>query len=137
MPGDIREQIIGPNQIELIEMLLRNEIDAAFVRTGVLERLFTDGRLDEQDVRIIEPVLDRRHNFVRTTRVYPEWMVVARGNLQPEEIAVLSRTLYVLPSDSAAAHAAGIEGFIPPLDVAPVIEAMQAAKIPPYYSSAQ
>lgn len=126
--------IIGVNQVVLVDMVMAGEADAAFIRTGLLERLVREGRIEADDLRVLDEVRYSSIGLTHTTPLYPEWFVVGQRSLDPAVSTELTLALRNLREGHAAAEQAGIVGFIAPLDVTPVVEAMRLIGVPPYDS---
>ncbi|WP_170285821.1 EAL domain-containing protein [Propionivibrio limicola] len=120
------------NHEKVIEAVLAGKVDAGFVRTGVLEAMARQEKLQIPDLRII----NRQHlpgfPYIVSTRLYPEWPLVALPHLDPRLTRRIASALLVLDTDHPAAQAAGIEGFDPAADYLPVENLARALRLPPY-----
>ncbi|MDO8287287.1 MAG: EAL domain-containing protein [Rhodoferax sp.] len=115
-----------------VEAVLTGQADAGFVRTGILEALVQEGKLDLARIKIIHPLDEPPFPFMRSTRLYPEWPVVVMPQVDEGLARQLAVALLSLPADSAAAHAAGIAGFSIPADYNGVQTMMQRLRVPPF-----
>ncbi|MCX8016870.1 MAG: PhnD/SsuA/transferrin family substrate-binding protein, partial [Rhodocyclaceae bacterium] len=70
-------QRVGDKQDDVIEAVLAGQVDVGFVRTGVIERLAKEGRLDPGQLRIIHRQDLPSYPFVTSTRLFPEWPFVS------------------------------------------------------------
>ena len=107
-------------------------VDAATVRTGVLERMARQGKIDLKEFRILHPHVTPDYPFARSTELYPEWpFAKARGT--PDELAQrLTNALQTMPANHPAARASGYAGWTAPLDYEPVHELLKDLYLSPY-----
>jgi len=103
-----------------------------FVRTGILEALAREGKLDLRQIRVIHQVGTGDFPYIHSTRLYPEWPVVVMPHVDEHLGRRLAVALLSLPSDSAAARAAGISGFSIPADYNSVEAMMRRLRLPPF-----
>lgn len=131
-PGDFGERIIASNQRELVAMVLDGRADAAFVRTGIIEAMVSDGSLDADALRVIDDQRSADSEVHRTTPWYPEWFISAQATLSPDVMSQIEAGVMAMGEDSPAIQQAGVAGFIDPLDVSQVVQAMQIVGVSPY-----
>ena len=135
---------IGPDQIKLdsgsklhdavVDAVLKGEVDAGFIRTGVLEQLTQEGRIDPSRLRVLNQQRHPDFPYAVSTRLYPEWPVVALPRVE-EKLArrIAAQLLSLEPSDPVL-RAAGIHGFTIPADYSQVENAMRALRVAPFDS---
>lgn len=116
----------------VIEAVLAGEVDAGFVRTGILESMAAEGRLDPSRLKVINPQQLAGFPYAVSTRLYPEWPFVALSALERDTVRRITTALLTLPPDHPAALAARIGGFAPPADYLPVERLARALRMPPY-----
>ncbi|MCD2450970.1 EAL domain-containing protein [Methylicorpusculum oleiharenae] len=116
----------------VVEAVMTGRADAGFVRSGVLEGLHNEGKLDLNQIKIINQQKLPAYPYISSTPLYPEWPV----SVMPQVDEQLSRRLIIallnLPPDSSAARSAGIYGFIPPANYESVHEVLRKLRLPPY-----
>ncbi|WP_404418810.1 EAL domain-containing protein [Marinospirillum sp.] len=115
-----------------VTAVLKGQADAGFVRTGVLEALQAEGRLDLNKLRILNPQTDRGFPLHLSTHLYPEWPFVALAKVDDDISRRIAAALLMLKADSSVAQAAHIQGFAIPADYAPVEDLARALRLPPY-----
>jgi len=128
------EQIVesGLPQDRAVQSLLAREVDAAFVRTGLLESLVRERRLDPRQVKVLHAQDYPGYPYALSTRLYPEWPVVAMPHL-PEGIAVrVAGALLSVPHGSELARRMGLYGFSVPADYEPVRALMRELRQAPF-----
>ncbi|MEQ1659630.1 MAG: phosphate/phosphite/phosphonate ABC transporter substrate-binding protein, partial [Hylemonella sp.] len=122
----------GLPQDRVIEALLANEADVAFVRTGLLETLVREGRLKPGELKVLGQQNYPGYPYALSSRLYPEWPVVAMSHL-PEDLSVrIAGALLSLPHGGDAARRMGIYGFTVPADYEPVRAMMRELRAPPF-----
>lgn len=119
----------------VIDAVLEGRVDAGFVRTGVIEHLVNEGKLDSTRLKVIHPQQFAGFPYRVSTRLYPEWPVVALMSVDRPTMRRLSVALLALDADHPAARAAHIGGFVPPADYTPVEQLARRLRMPPYDTS--
>ncbi|ADH85385.1 PhnD/SsuA/transferrin family substrate-binding protein [Desulfurivibrio alkaliphilus] len=118
-----------------VDTMLRGEADAAFVRSGVMEGLIHEGRLDPEVVRVLNPLPRSEFPFVLSTRLYPEWPLVALAHVDEQAALKLVTAVLALPHGGEDARRAGIYGFTLPADYRPVEQLLRELRLPPFEQS--
>ncbi len=116
----------------VVESVLAGQADAGFVRSGVLEAMAREGKLDSTRIKIINQQNLAGFPLPISTRLYPEWPVAVMPQVDEKLARRLTVALLSLPSDSAAARAAGIGGFTIPADYSGVEEVLRRLRMPPF-----
>ncbi|WP_200328613.1 PAS domain S-box protein [Thiocystis violacea] len=116
----------------VMERVLSGASDVGFIRTEILEELAAAGRLDLSDVKVINRQALGDYPFVSSTRLYPEWPVIALPGVDERTIRLLMAALLGLDPDGAVAQSARIAGFAPPADYLPIETAVRALRLPPF-----
>jgi ABC-type phosphate/phosphonate transport system substrate-binding protein len=73
LPQDARLLATGMPQDNVIEAVLSGRAEFGFVRTGVLEDMAREGRLDINKIEVINPQKLPGFAMQSSTRLYPEW----------------------------------------------------------------
>jgi len=138
--GELTRAGIRPQQVVetgvpqdlAVQALLDQRVDAAFVRTGLIESLAREGRLDPRQLKVLNPQHAPGYPYALSTRLYPEWPVVAMPHLK-EDIAVrVAGALLSVPHGSELAQRMGLYGFAVPADYEPVRAMMRELRQPPF-----
>ena len=119
---------------EGIQKVLKNEVDVAFVRDGIYEKMLADKTLDANDVKIINEQKNSNHPFKISTTLYPEWPLFALPNADKEDVKKILSALFSFDSTSIYAQKSGIYGYDLPADYLPVEALARALRLPPYES---
>lgn len=123
---------LGNPHDKVIEAVIHGQVDAGFVRTGILEALRSQGSRVTDQLEVVEPQSFAGFPFATTTPLYPEWAVVAMPHLDDNTARRLAAALLTMEHTDPAARAAGIYGFTIPENYRPVEEAMVALRAPPF-----
>lgn len=75
--GRIRFESSAQLHDRIVDAVLKGEVDAGFVRTGVLEDLAREGRTEIAQLRILNRQTLPGFPYALSTRLYPEWPLVA------------------------------------------------------------
>ena len=115
-----------------IEQVLSGQVDAAFVRSGLVEEMLNEGRITKGQLRILNPKNPHDQPFALSTRLYPEWPVATLPDVDDELANAFAAALLSMPHDGKTANKAGIHGFNVPMDYHPVTEVLMALRQPPF-----
>lgn len=92
--------------------LLNDEVDVAFVRTGVLERLIDKGKVKLSNIRVINEQQLPDFPFMLSTKLYPEWAFASLSHVKPSLINLIVGELLLLsPHTSSISQKNSIHGF--------------------------
>lgn len=119
-------------QDAVVKAVLAGRADAGFIRTGVLESLVEEGRLDPKRLKVLNRQELRGFPYVVSTRLYPEWPFIALPHVEPQLVRRLMVALFSLDAEHPAARAAKLAGFAPPADYQAVEALARALRVPPF-----
>ena len=122
----------GGMQDVVMQTFLAGDVDAAFVRTGVLESFAREGKLDLSHIKIIKPDTVPQYPLILSTTLYPQWAVAALPWADTDMARLLAATLLALPIGGEVATAAKIAGFTVPGNYQTVEDMMRALRMPPF-----
>ena len=132
LPEDAYIVETGQPQDLAVELLLKNDVDAAFVRTGVVESLIRQGKLATLDVRVLGSRQSKDFPLLHSTALYPEWAFAAMTGVNKDMARQLSAALLAMPHRGETAKAIGITGFSIPHDYHPMEEMLRTLRAPPF-----
>jgi len=127
--GSLKE---GRKQDDLVFAVKAGAIDAAFVRSGLLENMAKSGKIKIDDFEIVDQRTDDGFNLVHTTILYPEWFLSASGNTDAKLVASITAAALSLTKDSKAATKARIKKFVAPLPLGDLETALSSLGVPPF-----
>jgi PAS domain S-box-containing protein len=108
------------------------QIDAGTVRTDILERMASEGKIQLDTFRILNPQTTPGFPFTHSTRLYPEWPFAKARHTHDDLAQQVAVALLSLPNDHPAAKAGNYAGWTVPLDYRPVEDLFKELQIGPY-----
>jgi ABC-type phosphate/phosphonate transport system substrate-binding protein len=134
--GDVAAlNFTGLPHSKVVESVMGGQADVGLVRTGVLEQMARQGKLDLAQVRILNAQTGRGFPQQLSTELYPEWPFAAMPQVPADLLKAVALALLSIPQDSSFAHAGNYAGFTPPANYAPVEELMRRLKVYPNVAS--
>ena len=117
LPDDLKGiAFTGQSQDEVIRQVVNNQVDVGFVRTGLIESMIDEGKLDAGAIKVINPQYDPDFPLRRSTALYPEWPFLASGHVPEALVKAVVMALLQIKPDDPAALAGKFYGFSPPAD---------------------
>lgn len=116
-------KFVGMPHDKSVEMVLTNQADAGFVRSGVLENMEREKKLDLSAIKVLNShaaVSGDKILLLHSTEHYPEWSFGVARHIPSDVVRQVSLVLLNIQSDSNVAQTAGIAGFNAPADYTPV-----------------
>lgn len=130
---DLGELIFaGFPQDDIVHAVLSGEVDAGTCRTGVLENLADEGRIDLNQIRILNPQNIPGFPYALSTRLYPEWPFAQLKNTPEGLSQKVVVALLSMGGEHPAAQSGGYAGWTVPLDYQPVHDLFRELHIGPY-----
>ncbi|MBI3284543.1 MAG: phosphate/phosphite/phosphonate ABC transporter substrate-binding protein [Burkholderiales bacterium] len=120
------------SQDEAMQALQQGKTSAAFVRSGILESMADEGKIRLADFVVIDERKDAGFPLLHSTVLYPEHYLIALPHLDQALADGAKKAVLQLAPDQAAVQAAGIKGFIAPLNTASLEAIMKEMKAPPF-----
>ncbi|WP_051321484.1 PhnD/SsuA/transferrin family substrate-binding protein [Chrysiogenes arsenatis] len=131
VPSDVT-LVLAENQDAVVNAVLSGQADVGFVRTGILESLINEGRITEDQIRVINQQNFPGFPYVTSTRLYPEWPFLALPHVDDRHVRQIASVLLAMDENVLSARESNIGGFSPPADYFPVEQLARALQIPPY-----
>jgi len=129
--ADEQFEIVGSHDA-VVQAVLDGQTEVGFIRTGLIEQLQQEGKLDPTRLRIVNRQTYANFPYRVSTRLYPEWAFVALPHVDNQRVRKIASSLMLLEADHPVARAASIAGFSPPADYLPVENIMRALRAPPF-----
>lgn len=117
---------------DVVFAVMNRKADAGTVRTGTMEELAKDRKINLRSFRILNEREYTGFPFRVSTRLYPEWPLAKLNHTTDSLAKKVSIALLKMPKTSNAALAADIDGWTIPLDYYPVHELMKELRVRPY-----
>ncbi|MBU0665319.1 MAG: diguanylate cyclase [Proteobacteria bacterium] len=131
LPQDVN-LITGLLHDQIVETVLAGHADVGFVRSGVLEGMVREGKLDTKKLKIINRQDFPDFPFQVSTRLYPEWPFAAMPHIDENLARHVVAVLFELDENKAATRAMGIHGFVVPADYSSVEQVLRELRMPPF-----
>jgi diguanylate cyclase (GGDEF)-like protein/PAS domain S-box-containing protein len=111
--------------------LLGGQADVAFVRTGVLEGMVREGKIDASQLKVINRQSAGLFPQVLSTELYAEWPIAAMPDVPDELVKKVALVLLNIQTADKPARLGKYYGFSPPGNYATVEALMQHLKVNP------
>lgn len=127
-----RVMFVGEPQDKVIDVLLKGEADAGFVRSGVIEAMVREGKLDPAQLRVIN--LQNLPGFPHavSTRLYPEWPFFALPQVEEDVARRVAAALLLLQDDPVFGQVLERRGFSVAADYLSVENLLRTLRLPPF-----
>ncbi len=132
---DNRISELGMPHDGVVAAVLRGEVEVGLVRTGVLEAMAREGKVDISALRIINPQSLPHYPYQSSTRLYPEWPVVALPHVSEADSNRMAAALLTLPLGNETLAGANLYGFTTPMNYEPVEGLLRSLRLPPFEAS--
>lgn len=132
MPKESVNYLLAGNNSAVVQAVLHGDADVGFVRTGILEEFFDQGRLEPDRVQVVNGKHYPDFPYLLSTSLYPEWPFVVTAQVNEETKKALSIALYSLRSDHPAALQAGVAGFVSPADYERLRTVLREMRLSPF-----
>ncbi|SJZ80362.1 Signal transduction histidine kinase [Trichlorobacter thiogenes] len=124
--------VTGMPQDLVVQAVLEGKADAGIVRTGVIEKIARQGRLNLADLKIINQQKWPHFPLVCSTRLFPEWAFVALPHVEEDTARRVAATLLAAEHGSPVMQSAFIHGFSTPADYQAAELMMRELRLPPF-----
>ncbi len=135
MPQGVKLLTTGMPHDKAVEEVLAGHADVGFARTGVLEGMAREGRLDLKQLKILNRQDIPGFSQQLSTRLYPEWPFVAMPHIDKNLARHVAAALFMLEENTAVTRAMGIHSFVVPADYSPVENMLREMRLPPFEAS--
>jgi diguanylate cyclase (GGDEF)-like protein/PAS domain S-box-containing protein len=132
LPDDATVLETGQPQDKAIDAVLAGRADVGFARTGVLEAMSDEGKLDATRLKILRLRAEPGFPYRLSTRLYPEWPLAVMPRVGQDLARRVAAAVLALPHNGEVARALRIEGFTIPGDYKPVDALLRELRLPPF-----
>lgn len=122
----------GKKQDDLVLAVKAGVIDAAFVRSGLLEAMAKEGKIKLDEFEIVDQRSGDGLPELHTTALYPEWYLFSLNGTDAGVAGKIKAASLNLKAGDEAAKDAKITGFVEPISLDGMKAALKALKIEPY-----
>ncbi len=127
---DLKTKFYGTHDA-VVHAVLKGEVVAGTVRTGILERMAKVGEIKLEDIKVLAPKSFPNFPLLISSPLYPEWPVLANANLPEKTLKEFARLLLEIPPDSELAKSIEAVFFLPQ-DYSPINQLMLELMKGPY-----
>ena len=131
VPQDVTLTTTGMPQDSAVEQVLNGRADVGFVRSGVLEGMAREGRLDMTRLKVINLQNLPAFPVMVSTRLYPEWPFVALPHIDEKLARHVTAALFMLDERPGGANL-NKRSFAVPADYSPVEDMLRELRFPPF-----
>lgn len=132
LPKDATLHQTGMPHDNVVQMVLSEQSDVGFVRTGVLEKMAREQKINLNDFKIINPQVHLNFPAYLSTRLYPEWPLATLPHIDEKLSRAVAAVIFKLDDNSVITKAMQIYGFNIPADYSVVDEMLRELRFPPY-----
>ena len=130
---DFRVLVTDQPQDRVIAAVLDGSADAGFVRSGLIEAMAGAGKLDLQQLKLLNPNISRADfPFAASTRFYPEWPFAAMALVKHDLARQVAAALLAIPHGGELAASMRIHGFTIPGDYRNIDQLLRTLRMSPF-----
>ncbi|MDH5188523.1 MAG: PhnD/SsuA/transferrin family substrate-binding protein [Rhodospirillaceae bacterium] len=122
----------GFPQDKVVEAVLSGKVDSGTIRTGVLESLAREGKINLSDIRVLSRRDVSGFPYLLSTDLYPEWPFAKLTHASQDLAQKIVVQLLGMTPDHPVAQIGGYSGWTVPLDYLPVHDLLKDLRISPY-----
>lgn len=115
-----------------VEAVLNGQAEIGFARSGILEAMAREGKLDMAQLRILNRQDMPSLPWALSTRLYPEWPFAALPHIDGDLARNVAAVLFTLDRDKALMQRMKIHGFTVPADYTAISELLSELRLPPF-----
>jgi len=130
--NNIKLRFMGTPHDKIVHAVLTGDVDAGFIRTGTIEQMQQEGKLDAKQLKIINQQDFPSYPYIVSTRLYPEWPFVVMPKVDSHIANKVASALLNLDGNHPVSQSIGIHGFTVPADYLPVEKVMRELRLPPF-----
>jgi PAS domain S-box-containing protein len=134
---DVRLLKMGTPHQKSIQAVLSGQADVGFVRTGLLEEMADNGKLDPASLRVLNRQDLPDFPWQASTHLYPEWSFAALPNTDELLARRVTAALFLLDRNPDLVRSMKIEGFTVPADYQAVEDMLWKLQLPPFETASR
>lgn len=129
---DYKLHYVNTDGINVVEQVLSKKHDVGVIRTGMLEKLTTMGKINANDFKIIDPKQYDYYPELISTRLYPEFAFSKMSHVSNQLGEKILISLFKINENDPSAKAAGLARWSLPGDYSDIVQMMKELKIGVY-----
>ncbi len=111
---------VGHPQDKIVTEVLSGNADVGFVRTGVLESMAQEHKIDLKQIKIINQKQQNSFPLMLSTELYPEWAFASIKNDDNRLVRAVAKALFDISPNMPCAVSGKYYGFAPPANYSDV-----------------
>ncbi len=123
------ELTFGHTHDNVVLAIVSGDVDAGTVRTGTLEKMVLEGKINIEDIKVLNQKEYDGYPLLVSTDLYPDWAFAKTGSTPGDISKEVSIALLSMPPNSNAAMAIGSSGWAVPADYISVDNLMRELRI--------
>ena len=123
---------LGFPHADIVRTVLEGGADAGVARSGVLEKMASQGKLELSLIRILAQKQTKNYPFLHSTELYPEWPFAKLPNTDITLAKKVAISLFEMSKDDDAALKSAGSGWTIPLSYASVHDVLRRVEAEPY-----
>ncbi|NTV13571.1 MAG: PhnD/SsuA/transferrin family substrate-binding protein [Desulfobulbaceae bacterium] len=132
MPQGVKLLTTDMPHDKVVEAVLSGRAEVGFVRSGVLEGMTRNGKLDPKQLKVLQPQNHPGFPQQVSTPLYPEWPFTATPRADKDLARRVAAALFLMADNSATMATMGSRSFVAPADYSPVEEVLRELRLPPF-----
>lgn len=132
IPKDIFLYATGMPHDNVVLAVLSAKADIGFVRSGLLEKMVQEGKLDPAKIKLINKQNQPDYPVPVSTLLYPEWAFAPLPHTSEDLKRQLASFLLSLAKKESLANELKIHGFDVPADYSSVEDVLRELRMPPF-----
>ncbi|MCE5312037.1 MAG: diguanylate cyclase [Nitrospiraceae bacterium] len=132
LPKDAKLMITGMPHDNVVKAVIDGRADVGFVRSGVIEGMVREGKLDLKQLKILNLQNLPDFPYKVSTRLYPEWPFSALVDTDEKLARRVAAALFTLEESNASFLPDGIHSFSVPANYTPMEEMLRELRFPPF-----
>ncbi len=124
-------------QDQTVYSVLNGEYDAGATRTGILEQMAREGKINISDIKIINRCSDCGFPFLHSTQIYPEWPIARLTHVDDALAHEVALAMMQMRPEDRAAKEAKIAGWTVPQNYIGLSNTLKILRIRPYENYGQ
>lgn len=129
---DVTFVFTGMPHANAVLAVMNGEVEAGFVRTGILEKMAFAKEINLGDIKVLNSQKYTGFTDLISTDLYPEWPFAVAPHMDIDTSRAVASMLLMLRPDNKYAQSIGIHGFNVPSNYLKVEEMMRSLHLSPF-----
>lgn len=117
---------------DIVQAVIEGRADAGIVRSGVIEKMVAQKKLDITQLRILDKKETVGYPFLHSTSLFPEWPFAKLPHTDTDLSKMVAIKLLEMTPNDPAAKSAGGSGWTIPLTYTSIHDVLRRLQVEPY-----